>query len=360
MRRLAASSLVLLSVVLAASATGAPRRQASTVLDLHGALHGLAIDGSRAVLGIRPRAGCDRVVVWDVRTDTTTTVSGAKTCAIPRTSTGSGVREVAIAGARVAWIADLGGNTEHADFLFTASALRASEVQLDHAALSGETQPEGALIRDLVGHGSVLVYQTARLGQNGDGHYGVLASALHRIGGPGHGPTQTTTIAPTKGQYGALGTDGTLLLFWGGGDVVTTNLRGVPVGSISPGGLAKGNVYAIDAGRVALVTRAPALELYAARTPPANGTPTQPLVSVRLPAGGEVTRTDLSGRLALVVTYRTVRIVDVTTGRVATLVAAGRRITDAALEPAGAIYVAAGKATFVPYAQLLARVVLAH
>ena len=63
-----------------------------------------------------------------MRTGKTIKVSGKKTGVGDGTSTGAGVFQLAIAGSRVAWLLNEGGNLESDDYLFTSSV----------------TQPEGA------------------------------------------------------------------------------------------------------------------------------------------------------------------------------------------------------------------------
>jgi hypothetical protein len=55
-------------------------------------------------------------------------VSGKGTCGADSTSTGAGVRELAVAGPRVAWIVNLGGNTQSGDSLYTASLARSADL----------------------------------------------------------------------------------------------------------------------------------------------------------------------------------------------------------------------------------------
>ena len=50
--------------------------------------------------------------------------SGKATCGADSTSTGGGVTQIAVAGKRVAWIVNQGGNTESSDSLYTADAAR--------------------------------------------------------------------------------------------------------------------------------------------------------------------------------------------------------------------------------------------
>ena len=89
------------------------------------------MDGSRVAYDVAGSYGaktrCNTVYVWNVRRNATTRVSGRPTCGADNTSTGAGVRELALAGGRVAWIVNQGGNSESRDSLYVlAGAVRAS------------------------------------------------------------------------------------------------------------------------------------------------------------------------------------------------------------------------------------------
>ena len=68
----------------------------------------------------------NKVLVWNLRTGKTIKVSGVKTAAADSTSTGAGVFQLALAGTRVAWLLNVGGNLEGDDYLFTSSTTQAA------------------------------------------------------------------------------------------------------------------------------------------------------------------------------------------------------------------------------------------
>ena len=75
-----------------------------------------------------------KFIVWNVLTGKTTKVSGRITDQADGTSTGHGVRELAIAGQRVAWIINQGGNTESDDYLYTSLLAKPAEKKLASAS----------------------------------------------------------------------------------------------------------------------------------------------------------------------------------------------------------------------------------
>src|SRR5207302_1811305 len=75
-------------------------------------------------LGARYAPGCNAVYTWNVNTNGGSIVSGKGTCGADESSTGGGVTEIGVAGTRLAWIVNEGGNTESDDDLFTATLPR--------------------------------------------------------------------------------------------------------------------------------------------------------------------------------------------------------------------------------------------
>jgi hypothetical protein len=133
---------------------GAPRR-----------IEAIAMDGSRVAYDVSGGLSkndrtyiCNAVHVWNLSSGAVTKVSGKGTCAADTTSTGAGVRELAVAGGRMAWIVNTGGDSESDDELFTASLPNPKEHRLATATRSGPIDPVvvGDWIGGLVGAGSFL------------------------------------------------------------------------------------------------------------------------------------------------------------------------------------------------------------
>ncbi|MFN2579441.1 MAG: iron chelate uptake ABC transporter family permease subunit, partial [Pyrinomonadaceae bacterium] len=99
--------------IIAAAALAAPTAPQPRVKNTKGHIEWLAMDGpllAYDVKGTRPDY-CNKLFVWNVQTGGGALVSGRDTCEADDSSTGGGVVEVAVAGKRVAWIVNQGGNT---------------------------------------------------------------------------------------------------------------------------------------------------------------------------------------------------------------------------------------------------------
>jgi hypothetical protein len=111
-------------------------RSAPRVKNTNGWIQAIDMDGARVAYDVRTPA-CNKLFVWNVQSGGAARVSGRRTCAADSTSTGAGVRDVAVAGRRVAWIVNLGGNTESDDYLYTASLPKPKETLLASAIRTG-------------------------------------------------------------------------------------------------------------------------------------------------------------------------------------------------------------------------------
>jgi hypothetical protein len=115
----------LSGLVLAASATGTAASGVK-VVRLHDPLEALAMIGSRVAYDIKGSKLPNRVLVWNLSTGTTTKVSGKQTVGADST-VGIGVSQLAIAGTKVAWLIQTGGNEEGDDDLYSSSLLQPKE-----------------------------------------------------------------------------------------------------------------------------------------------------------------------------------------------------------------------------------------
>ena len=149
--RTAAAALAAAGLLLVAfdgsAATGPRILQKSTP----GEIEALAMDGSRIAYDVSAEYSpkrCNTVYVWNAARGTTTRVSGRQTCGADNTSTGAGVRELALAGSRVAWIVNQGGNSESGDYLYAtrrAPGRARARVRLPH--WRRQRHPHGQLAR---------------------------------------------------------------------------------------------------------------------------------------------------------------------------------------------------------------------
>ena len=150
MRRLPA--LLLATLVLALPAQAA--EPAPRVKNTKGEIESIAMDGLRVAYAVKSDT-CTKVIVLNVLTRSAAVASGPKTCDADNSSTGAGVREIAVAGARLAWIVNQGGNSESDDYLYTATLGAQRERLVASAFRSGDVDGvlAGAWIGHLVGAG---------------------------------------------------------------------------------------------------------------------------------------------------------------------------------------------------------------
>jgi len=164
MRRLPAILLATLVVALPAQAADPTPRVKNT----KGEIESMAMDGPRVAYAVKSDT-CTKVIVLNVLTRSAVVASGRKTCDADNSSTGSGVREIAFAGTRLAWIVNQGGNSESDDYLYTAT-LGVQRERLVASAFQATVAPDSQNLvaatsavvpGELVTCGSVLVSQAA-------------------------------------------------------------------------------------------------------------------------------------------------------------------------------------------------------
>lgn len=233
-RLLGVSSLGVGVAALALVATAAGRASASRAVVRHvkGRIEALAIDGSRIAYDVSPQsvANQNKVLVWNVGTQKTIKVSGNKTRHADNTSTGSGVFELAIAGPRVAWIVNQGGNTEGDDYLYASSMKKpkerhvATEVRFgDNCAGRSQSNCAGHWLGGLVGSGSMIAlnrWTTDDSGSVSDGELDVLSGTkLKQVAG---GTGTVEAAAADGGRVVVLRSDGTVGLYSSAGQLLRT------------------------------------------------------------------------------------------------------------------------------------------
>ena len=222
MNRSLVISLVTVSAAVAAAGATAARQASSAkpvLLTTKGAIESVAMDGGRIAYDVEARgAGCNTVHVLDTRTKQDTVVSGAGTCVADSTSTGTGVRELAVAGRRISWITNIGGNTESNDTLYTVIAGVTKEKQLATARRTGDIdgQLNGSWLGNLAGDGvltAVNRWTTAG---------GSIVSATVRRVGSGltavhAGPDSLRVVSVDSGRFAVLDAQGTVTVYGAAG-----------------------------------------------------------------------------------------------------------------------------------------------
>jgi hypothetical protein len=128
------------SADLGASSAGSASRSVSgvKVVHLHDPLQALAMDGGRVAYDVSSDLSKlpNRVLVWNLARGTTTKVSGRQTGGA-ESVTGGGVRQLAIAGTRVAWLISYASNEEAGDDIYTSSLASPKERHVLHELRSG-------------------------------------------------------------------------------------------------------------------------------------------------------------------------------------------------------------------------------
>ncbi|HJQ74950.1 MAG TPA: hypothetical protein VJ814_08690 [Gaiellaceae bacterium] len=198
---------------------------------MQGSIEALAIDANRIAYDVGSTTGKanNKVLVWNARTGKTTTVSGRQTTQADESSTGSGVFELAIAGTRVAWLMNVGGNLEGDDYLFTSSVTAPRERQVAMEQRLGENCPgrsqpgcAGEWLGGLVGSGNVLAVNRWTTDGNGaladGGLYLISGTQLERIGGV----DTVQAVAADGGRVVTLSPDGTVNMYSSAGTFLRT------------------------------------------------------------------------------------------------------------------------------------------
>jgi hypothetical protein len=348
MKPIALISLTVLT--FAAGATGAPAP--TKVKQAPGPIESLAMDGARIAYDVRgdlaPGVGrCNKVHVWNVASGSLTTVSGKGTCEADITSTGAGVPELAVAGPRVAWIVNQGGNSERDDNLYTALLPKPKERHLAHGLRGGGGESDapwvGGWIGGLVGSGSLLA-----VNQWDTGEGGVLASARLRTITSGmrtiaSGP-ETLRVESTDGTRIAVQReDGSVALYSNAGKLLRQVHPSAP------------NQVALGGGYLAVLTKANTIEVYSAST--------GKRLFTRHPARGAASL-DIEGGLAVYAApkaggyqLRTVHVLRLKTGKDTVLTTQARAVLAVQIEAPGVAYAVStpgyrGAVVFVPMSRL--------
>lgn len=225
---------LLSGLALVASAAGTTKAH-SQKKHLQVAVAALALDGDRIAYDASPRLStkpnaANKVLVWNVRTGNTVKVSGKKTAAADTSSTGGGVFELAIAGSRVSWLMNEGGNAEGDDYLFTSSLTNTKEHQVASEIRSGDAcggrsqgRCAGQWLGGLVGSGSLLAVNRWTTDGNGAvtaGELDVLSGSKLKKVATGQNTVQAAVA--DGGRVAVLRADGTVALYSAAGKLLLT------------------------------------------------------------------------------------------------------------------------------------------
>jgi hypothetical protein len=233
MRKLSSVVLVLaaggIGLTMTASANSA--KSPAKTRHVQAAIEALAIDGDRVAYDVGSTLGKanNRVLVWNIRTGKTTKVSGKHTRTVDDSSTGSGVFQLALAGTRVAWLANVGGNSEGDDYLFASSITKPKERQIATVMRNGDNCPgrsshcAGQWLGGLVGFGSSISLNRWTTDDGGavtDG--GLYALKGTKMTSVASGPDTVQAASADQGRVAVLRADGSVGLYASDGSFLRT------------------------------------------------------------------------------------------------------------------------------------------
>ena len=341
-----ATLLALGVLALAAGAAAAPSAQKTK--GTAGWVEALAMDGPRIAYDVRGNLApgvnrCNKVYAWNVATAATTVLSGKRTCEADITSTGAGVRELAVAGPRVAWIVNQGGNSESSDELYTALLPKPKERKLAGVVRVGGGESGepyvGGWIGGLTGSGTILA-----VNQWSTVKGGILAAPRLRMVTSGLG-----TIASGPQTLHAGSTDGTrIAVLRDDGSVALYSKSGALLRRVQPSAPKQ---VALGGGYLAVLTKSNTIEVYSAST--------GKRLFTRHPAKGAASL-DVEGGLAVYIapkpggrSLRTVHVLRLKTGRDTVLTTQKNGVVAVQMEAPGLAYAVntagdRGAVVFVP------------
>lgn len=339
-RRLMRIETVRAAVVAALAACGlawAGSALAGTpVLRLESGISAIAADGKRVAVAVRStRTSCDGILVWTPSSGRAQRIAASTNCP-GSDALRERIREVALAGRRVAWIEETGGNLQ--DLTLRVRRLDGhSTIDLvfaeNHAGAEG--LPDGSYVGHLRGDRGALAYNTWTVC--------TLVPADYEWDGPscdargGDQPTEVVgsqrlwVLRARRTLFGA-GPPSFALAALDAGRVATAYRREIRVfGSdgreLGTVDLGEGRLAGVGlSGGLVVVVRAARLETYAIATGELAD-------SLAIPPGSRLM--DVDGDLAAVASRSAVTVVRLTDGVSRTLRVAGALVVGADLEPAG-------------------------
>jgi hypothetical protein len=157
---LLAAALCGLALTALASASPARFLRTTTAID------GLAMDGTNVTISTAwSRGHCEREIAWNPVRPSLRALGRAGSC--DETSTGRGITFQAVAGTRVAWVKDGGGN-QHVSQLYVTTLATPKTARLLASATRDIDSGAGDTVGYLQGDGTLLVYATWSLCDAGE------------------------------------------------------------------------------------------------------------------------------------------------------------------------------------------------
>jgi len=344
------------ALAFVATAAGTTNASHAKVTRVPGLVEALTLDGSRIAYdvgggrnGAKPTAA-NKVLVWNVRTGKTIKVSGGQTAAADSTSTGSGVFELALAGSRVAWIINEGGNLEGDDYLFASSLTKPKERQVtsvmrtgDNCAGRSQSNCAGQWLGGLVGSGSLIAlnrWTTDETGAVVDGELDVLSGT--KLKQVATGADTVEAASADGGRVAVLRSDGTVALYSSAGSLLRT---------VSP---SSAEEVALSGHNLVVLTRTRTLELYNTQT--GNRRKTLPV------QGSKPGNLGVQGNVAIYTTGASVHAVNLSNRKDHVIGTLRGGVELACIDEAGVAYTSSrffpkgGTLVFLPFARVAAAV----
>ena len=265
-------------------------------------------------------AGCNQVYVWNVNTNGGRIVSGGGTCDADNSSTGSGVREIAFAGTRLAWIVNQGGNSESDDYLYTATLGVQRERLVASAFRSGDVDGvlAGGWIGHLVGAGDRMAVNRFTTDTSGT----ITQASLQRLDTGlstlALGSQSLYAVSLDLRRVAVLRTDHTVAIY-------DTESRRLLL-TIRP---TSAHEIVLRKDYLVVLTATKTLEVYNSHTG---------ALLKRWPVAAGASRLDVHSGIAVYAVGRTVFELRLTDGRDAPLATAPRAIEDLQIEAPGVVY----------------------
>jgi hypothetical protein len=336
--------LALVAVGFAAGLAGASA--VTRVKNTKGWLEAVAMDGPLVAYDIRAQGrGCNKVFAWNVLTGTGALVSGKGTCDADSTSTGAGVRELAVAGNRIGWIVNLGGNTESADLLYAASLPRPKERRLATGVRTGDVDGvlRGTWIGGLVGDGDLLAVNVWVTGASGSAERASLRRVRVGLTSIAKGLPTLVARSADRGRIATLGPSETVNIYSAAGLLLRT---------VKP---SSAREIALRKDYLVVLTKQRSVEVFNANT---GGT------VKALPVAAGAAHLDVHTGIAAYAAGRTVHVLRLTTGKDVVIAKAPRAIRMVQIEAPGLVYAyntvrgakEVGNLAFVRMARLIAAV----
>lgn len=320
---IAVAALLAAAPVLAGGEAGKPR-----VKTTKREIQSIAMDGALASYDLKgDYPGCNEVFTWNVNTNGGKIVSGKGTCDANTSSTGGGVTDIAVAGNRIAWITNGGGNTESSDDLYTSTLPKPKEKHLASATRYGDVDGtlDGQWIGGLGGDGNLVAVSTWTT--KGDSR---TKGALRIIGAAGlrtiaTGAPATISSSVSAGRIAVVRGDGTVALYSSAGRL----LHVYPTDHARDAALTQHRLLALTSTGLQVFDTGPAGKLIATWKAPIN--------AVGLDADGD---------LAVYTQYckyvdqcgRNLYAVRISTGKTVLITRAPTDILWPQIEPAGVLY----------------------